>query len=133
MKYMLLMQFSGAQVDFPAIDTWAAEDIKAHIEFMRSVNEKAIHAGELVDAQGLAMPDQAKIVRAGDGPAPVVSDGPFPETKEFLAGYWIVDCETPERAVEIAAHVSAAPGPGGVPLNMPIEVRQVMSAPSEEL
>jgi hypothetical protein len=130
---MLLMQFSGAQVDFPAIGTWPAEDVKAHIEFMQNVNDKMIHAGELVDAQGLAMPDQAKIVRGGDGRAPVVSDGPFPETKEFLAGYWIVDCENPERAIEIAAYVSAAPGPGGRPLNMPIEVRQVMSAPAEEL
>jgi hypothetical protein len=132
-KYMLLMQFSAAQTDFPSIDTWSAEELKAHIEFMQSVNEKIIHAGELVDAQGLAMPDQTKIVRAGDGRAPVVSDGPFPETKEFLAGYWIVDCENPERAIEIAAYVSAAPGPGGKPLNMPIEVRQVMSAPVEEL
>jgi hypothetical protein len=132
-KYMLLMQFSAAQTDFPAIDTWPAEDVKAHIEFMQSVNTKIIHAGELVDAQGLAMPDQAKIVRAGDGQAPVVSDGPFPETKEFLAGWWIVDCESPERAVEIAAYVSAAPGPGGKPLNMPIEVRPVMSGPPEEL
>ncbi|MBC6469770.1 YciI family protein [Actinomadura alba] len=131
---MLLMQFSQAQTDFPPIDTWPAEDVRAHIEFMGSVNEKFIHAGELVDAQGLAMPDQAKIVRGGgDGREPVVSDGPFPETKEFLAGYWIVDCESPERAIEIAAYVSAAPGPGGRPLNMPIEVRQVMSAPPEEL
>ena len=61
---------------------------------------------------------------------PVVTDGPFAETKEFLAGYWIVDVESPERAVEIAAHISAAPGPGGGPLNMPIEVRQVMCAPT---
>jgi hypothetical protein len=80
-KYMLLMQFSGAQVDFPPIDTWPAEDVKAHIEFMQDVNGKIIHAGELVDAQGLAMPDQAKIVRAGDGQTPVVSDGPFPRPR----------------------------------------------------
>jgi hypothetical protein len=79
------------------------------------------------------MPDHAKIVRANGGRPPVVSDGPFPETKEFLAGWWIVDCETPERAVELAAAVSAAPGPGGRPLNMPIEVRPVMSGPSREV
>jgi hypothetical protein len=133
MKYMLLMQFSAAQTDFPAIGTWPAEDVKAHIEFMQNVNKDILHAGELVDAQGLAMPDQARIVRSGDAGAPVVSDGPFPETKEFLAGWWIVDCEPPERAVEIAARLSAAPGPGGRPLNMPIEVRPVLAAPSGEL
>jgi hypothetical protein len=133
MKYMMLMQFSAAQTDFPGIDTWSAEEIKAHIEFMGRTNEELVKSGEFVDAQGLAMPDHAKIVRANGGEPPVVSDGPFPETKEFLAGWWIVDCETPERAVELAAGVSAAPGPGGRPLNMPIEVRPVMSAPPREV
>ncbi|MCG5220639.1 YciI family protein [Streptosporangium soli] len=132
MKYMLLMQF-GPQSALPPMDTWPAEDVKAHIEFMGGMNQKLVDAGELVEAQGLAMPDQAKIVRAGDGGAAVVTDGPFPETKEFLVGYWIVDCESPERAVDIAAYASTAPGPGGEPLNMPIEVRQVMSGPAEEL
>ena len=132
MKYMLLMQF-GAQSDLPPIGTWPPEDVKAHIEFMRDVNKKLTDAGEFVDAQGLADPGQARIVRAGDGGAPVVTDGPYPETKEFLVGYWIVDLEGPQRAIELAAYVSAAPGPGGKPLNMPIEVRQVMSAPTEEL
>jgi hypothetical protein len=133
MKYMMLMQFSAAQTDFPGIEGWTAEELEAHIAFMRGTNEEFTRSGELVDAQGLAMPDQAKIVRANDGRPPVVSDGPFPETKEFLAGWWIVDCDTPERAVELAAIVSAAPGPGGRPLNMPIEVRPVMSAPSGEV
>ncbi|MDN3354047.1 YciI family protein [Actinomadura sp. DC4] len=130
---MMLMQFSAAQTDFPGIDSWSAEELQAHIAFMRDTNEKLAASGEFVDAQGLAMPDQARIVRADGGRAPVVSDGPFPETKEFLAGWWIVDCETPERAIELAATVSAAPGPGGRPLNMPIEVRPVMSVPSPEV
>ena len=82
---------------------------------------------------GLGGPQQARIVRAGEGGAPVVTEGPFAETKEFLAGFWIVDCDTPERAYEIAAQASAAPGPGGAPLNMPIEVRPVMGAPPEDL
>ena len=69
------------------------------------------------------------MVRAGKGGAPEVTDGPFAEAKEFLAGYWIVDVESPQQAYAIAARASAAPGPGGVPLNIPIEVRQVMSAP----
>jgi hypothetical protein len=132
-KYMLLMQFSAQGADFPSIDTWTPEEIQAHIGFMIDTNGKLISDGELVDAQGLAGRQQAKIVRAGEGGAPVVTEGPFPETKEFLAGYWVVDCATPERAVEIAAHVSTAPGPGGRPLNMPIEVHPIMSAPPEEL
>lgn len=133
MKYMLLMQFSEQTADFPGIGTWTAEELKAHIAFMMDTNRKLAEAGELVDAQGLAMPETAKIVRSHGRGVPVVTEGPYPETKEFLAGYWIVDCDKPERAVEIAAAISAAPGPGGTPLNMPIEVRQVMSAPSGEM
>ena len=133
MKYMLLMQFSAAATDFPSIDTWTPEEIQAHIGFMREVNAKLTADGELVQAEGLAGPQQARIVRAGEGGAPVVTEGPFAETKEFLAGWWIVDCETPQRAVEIAAHISTAPGPGGRPLNMPIEVHPVMSAPPQEM
>jgi hypothetical protein len=132
-KYMLLMQFSEKMADFPSIDTWTPEEIQAHIGFMMDVNGKLTADGELVDAQGLAGRQQARIVRAGDGGTPVVTEGPFAETKEFLAGYWIVDCDTPERAVEIAALASTAPGPGGRPLNMPIEVHPIMSAPPEEM
>jgi hypothetical protein len=132
-KYMLLMQFSAQSADFPSIDTWTPEEVQAHIGFMVDVNGKLTAAGEWVDGQGLAMPAQAKIVRAGSRGEAVVTEGPFAETKEFLAGYWIVDCDTPERAVEIAAQVSAAPGPGGRPINMPIEVRPIMSAPPQEL
>lgn len=134
MKYMLLMQFSARTADFPPIGTWAPDDVKAHIAFMADdLNPKLIEAGELVEAQGLAGAETARIVRAGSAGAPVVSEGPYPETKEFLAGYWIVDVDSAERAVEIAACASAAPGPGGKPLNMPIEVRQVMSGPPEEM
>ncbi|WP_405086253.1 YciI family protein [Microbispora sp. NBC_01389] len=132
MKYMLLMQF-GPQSGIPSMDTWSPEDVTAHIRFMQDVERELVESGELVDAQGLAMPGQTRIVRAGQGGVPVISDGPFPETKEFLIGYWIVDCEGPDRAYELAAHISAAPGLGGEPLRMPIEVRQVMSAPPQEL
>ncbi|MFG2868822.1 YciI family protein [Streptomyces sp. NPDC048338] len=133
MKYMLLMQFSSQTLDAPAVGEWRPEEIQAHIGFMRTTNEKLAAAGELVDAQGLAMPDTARIVRAAADGSALVTEGPFAETKEFLAGWWIVDVETPERAVAIAAEVSTAPGPGGAPLNMPIEVREVMSAPPTEL
>ncbi len=90
-------------------------------------------SGVLVGAEGLASPEHARVVRAGTRGAPEVTDGPFAEAKEFLAGYWIVDVETTEKAYEIAARASAAPGKGGAPLNMPIEVRQVMSAPPVEV
>jgi hypothetical protein len=96
---------------------------------MHSFNKELTDAGELVGAEGLAAPGQAKVVRAGKNGLPAVTDGPFPEAKEFLAGYWIVDVDKPERAYEIAAKASAAPGPGGKPLIIPIEVREVMSAP----
>ena len=130
MKYMLLMQFSAATVDFPTIDTWTPEEIQAHIAFMREFDKALRESGELVSAEGLADPKQAKTVRAGKDGAPV-TDGVFPESKEFLIGYWIVDVESPERAYQVAARASAAPGVGGAPLNMPIEVRQIMSGPPE--
>ena len=84
-------------------------------------------AGVFVDTKGLAWPQEAKFVRAGNHREPV-TDGVFPESKEFLAGYWIVDVESPEEAYKIAARASAAPGPGGKPANMPIEVRQVLTS-----
>ncbi|WP_042430339.1 YciI family protein [Streptacidiphilus anmyonensis] len=133
MKYMLLMQFSEKNVDFPKLDEWKPEEIQAHIRFMMETNTALSASGELVDAQGLAMPETAKIVRSHSGGAPVVTEGPFAESKEWVAGWWIVDCESEERAIGIAAEVSAAPGPGGLPLNMPIEVRQVMAGPPAEL
>ena len=115
------------------IGTWPPGDIKTHISFMMGFNKELKEAGELVGAEGLAGPEAALVVRAGKNGAPEVTDGPFAEAKEFLAGYWIVDCENRERAYAIAARVSAAPGKGGVPLNMPIEVREVMSAPPVEV
>lgn len=127
---MLLM--TGTAAGWDEMATWSPADVQAHISFMNQLNRELIDSGELVDAQGLAGPDRARIVRARDGGPPVVTDGPFAESKEFLAGYWIVDCETPERVIEIAARTSAAPGPGGSPVNMPIEVREVMAAPIED-
>ena len=131
MKYLLMMHTpSGGPYQ---IASWPKQDIKAHIAFMVSFAKKLGESGELVSAEGLAAPDQAKRVRAGKDGKPV-TDGVFPESKEFLAGYWIVDVESPERAYQIAGQASAAPGPGGAPLNMAIEVRQVMSgAPKDWL
>src|SRR5436190_1135103 len=99
---------------------------------MIGLNKELGESGELVSAEGLDMPAQAKVVRAGKDGAPI-TDGVFPESKEFLAGWWIVDVESPGRAYAIAAKASVAPGPGGAPLYIPIEVRQVMSGPPADM
>ncbi|HET6233091.1 MAG TPA: YciI family protein [Longimicrobiaceae bacterium] len=127
MKFMMMMHTPRGNGEYQ-VSAWSPDDLKAHIAFMHRFNAELATAGERVDAQGLAPPGQAKLVRAGKDGAPV-TDGPFAEAKEFLAGYWIVDVDSPERAYELAAKASTAPGPGGAPLNMAIEVRQVMSAP----
>lgn len=128
MKYMLLMQASE-RIDAPPIHTWDPADVKTHIQFMQEFDKILVDTGEFVDAQGLAGPNEAKVVRALGTGAPEVTDGPFPESKEFLAGYWVIDVDSLDRAIEVASAVSKAPGPRGVPLGLPIEVRQVMSAP----
>jgi hypothetical protein len=132
MKFMLMMNAPRGTGDWQVMN-WPPADIKAHIEFMKRFHKELSESGELVGAEGLSSPGEARLVRATKGGAPEVTDGPFPEAKEFLAGYWIVDVEKPERAYEIAARASAAPGRGGQPLNMAIEVRQVMSAPPVEV
>lgn len=129
MKFILMMNTPGKGAY--QVMNWPRQDLMAHIGFMKDFAKKLQANGELAAAEGLAGPDQAKLVRAGPDGEPV-TDGVFPETKEFLAGYWIVDVETPERAYRIAAEASMAPGPGGKPLHLNIEVRQVMSAPPIE-
>ena len=130
MKYMLMMNAPG-KGPFQ-IGSWPQQDIQAHIGHMIALNKKLRELGEFVTAEGLSGPDQAKLIRAGQDGSPV-TDGVFPESKEFLAGYWIVDVDSPARAYQIAAEASAAPGQGGAPLNMAIEVREVMSGPPTEL
>jgi hypothetical protein len=132
MKYMLMMGGRKSEGEQYGIATWPKQDIQAHIAFMMRFVKQLSGSGELVSAEGLAGPAEARSVRAAKDGTPI-TDGVFPEAKEFLAGYWIVDVESPERAYEIAAQASAAPGPGGAPLNMPIEVRQVMSGPPEDM
>jgi hypothetical protein len=124
MKYILMMNTPhGGPYQ---IASWPKKDVEAHIAFMVDFARKLGQSGELVAAEGLSGPDQAKLVRAGKDGKPI-TDGVFPEAKEFLAGYWIVDVDSAQRAYEIAAQASVAPGPGGAPLYLPIEVRQVMS------
>jgi hypothetical protein len=128
MRFMLMMHAPKGAGDYQ-VNNWTPEEFNAHIAFMHQFNARLTAAGELVGAEGLAPPGQARVVRAGKDGQPAVTDGPYPEAKEFLAGYWIVDVDRPERAYQLAAEASAAPGPGGKPLVIPIEVRQVMSAP----
>jgi hypothetical protein len=132
MKFMLMMHAPRGKGDWAVLD-WPPDAVKAHINFMIRFGKELSDAGELVGAEGLDAPNQARVVRAGKNGAPEVTDGPFAESKEFLAGYWIVDVESPKRAHEIAARASSAPGPDGAPLNMAIEVRQVMSAPPTDM
>ena len=122
MKYMMMMHHRG-QGPY-AMMQWSKQDIEAHIRFMKDFVAQLQRDGEFVAAEGLAPPEQAKLVRTES------TDGVFPETKEFLVGFWIVDVESPERAYALAAKASAAPGRDGAPMNIPIEVRQVMSAPT---
>jgi hypothetical protein len=121
MKYILLMSGTKAGVD--TYHAWSQKDIEAHMAVLGSINKELTESGEFVATQGLAGPDEAKVVRGEKNGMPV-TDGIFHESKEFLLGYWIVDAATPERAYAIAAWISAAPGPGGAPTNMPIEVRR---------
>jgi hypothetical protein len=129
MKFMLMMHAPRGTGEY-AVSQWKPEELQAHIAFMHKLNRDLTAAGELAGAEGLASPGDARIVRAGKNGAPAVTDGPFAESKEFLAGFWIVDVPSAERAYEIAARASAAPGPGGKPMTIPIEVRQVMQAPA---
>ena len=107
MRFMLLQDYFVEGVE--PMSAWSPDDVKAHIDFQVRMNDELTQRGELVDAQALAQSARTVI---NDGVAPVVTDGPFPESKELLAGYRIVDVESWERALEIAAEASAAPGPG---------------------
>ncbi len=129
-KYLLMMNYYVEGV--VPIGEWAPEDIKAHIQFQNDLGQELTERGEFVDGQGLAEPDTAKFVTYSGEGSPVVTDGPFAEAKEFLAGYWMVDVESEARAIEIAAKASAAPGPDGRPLGQRFEVRALMAAPDVE-
>ena len=134
MRYMLLQAYGGVELEgcLP-MSEWDPKDVQAHIEFQHTLNAELLDRGELVDAQGLAGPDQAKVVVSDGTAPPKIIDGPYPESKELLAGYRLVDVDSLDRALEIAAQSSAAPGPGGVPIRQQIEVRQVLGAPEPEV
>jgi hypothetical protein len=130
MKYILLM--TGTKEGVDAYRAWSEKDIQTHFAYLTALKNDLSKSGEFVATEGLGMPQQAKVVRAGKDHAPI-TDGVFPEAKEFVLGYWIIDVENAERAYEVAARISGGPGPKGTQLSMPIEVRQIMSKASGEL
>jgi hypothetical protein len=129
-KYLLLKHYRGGPtpvVDLPPIDRWTPQDVDAHIQYMRDFAEKVEGTGEFVEGQALA-PTGAFVRSDGAGRAPV-TDGPFAETKDLIAGWMVIDVESWERAVELAGELSAAPGPGGEPIHEWLEVRPFLSEP----
>ncbi|HET6988529.1 MAG TPA: YciI family protein [Kribbella sp.] len=129
-KFLLLVNMDGGNVETPMLE-WDEPDMKAHMQYLNDHLEGLRQSGELVDVNALTWPQHGKVVRAASVSAPVLTDGPYAESKEVLAGYELIDVESEERALEIAAELSAAPGPGGVPIEQPIEVRRVMSSDAD--
>ena len=130
-KYLLAVNFEGGVVDTP-MEEWEPEEVTAHLDYYKALHRELVASGELVESEVLTGPDLARIVTSDGATAPVVTDGPFQEFKEWLAGYQIVDVDSEARAIEIAAKISAVPGPAGVALQQPIQVRQIMErAPSD--
>jgi len=133
MTKFLVFTRHDSNLDVPPMDQWDPADMNAHLEYLTRINDELAASGELVEMNALAAPELARTVVADGRSTPVITDGPFPETKEVLAGYQLIDVESEERALEIAAQVSAAPGPDGVPLRQRIEIRQVMWSRSDQM
>ena len=129
MKFMVQMNVKRGPYQ---MEGWSPEDVKRMVGFMKELNKDLQSTGQWVLAEGLVGPDQTRIVKANDDGSPSVTDGPFAESKEFIAGFWIIKVNSADEAYEFAARVSSCPGPGGKPLNMPVEVRQVGEEPKTE-
>lgn len=133
MRFMLIQAYGRGDDHTVPVSEWSHEDLVAHIEFQKALNEELVALGELVDAQGLASPEVAKFVVADVQGPPVITDGPFSEFKELIAGYRIIDVDSLDRALEVAAKISAAPGHRGQPVRQAIEVREVLSEDAADL
>ena len=127
MKFMVQMNVKKGPYQMQG---WSQEDIKRMVGFMNKVNADLKAAGQFVVAEGLVGPDEARLVKANEDGSPSVTDGPFAESKEFIAGFWIIEVKDANDAYRFAAKVSLCPGPGGKPLHMPLEVRAVGQAPA---
>ena len=124
-KYLLITDFQPGIAETP-MESWRPEEVNAHLDYYRVLHRELIASGELVESEVLAPPNLAKIVTSDGATAPVVTDGPFQEFKEWVAGFHVVDVESEARAIEIAAKLSAVPIPGNRPMQQPIQVRRIM-------
>ena len=131
-RFLLLVNFDNGAVEEP-MTSWDPADIKAHMAYYEALNKELEESGELVGGAALAWPEAARVVRSDGKSGPLVTDGPYAEAKEVVAGYQMIEVDSMERAIEIAARESAVPGPGGVPIQQPIEIRQVMDDPPIDL
>ena len=127
-KYLLLKHYRGAPapVNNVPMDQWTPEEVSAHMQFMQDFASRLEGTGELVDGQALSM--EGAFVRANDEGTGPITDGPFAETKDLIAGWMVIDVDSQERAVELAGELSAAPGAGGKPIHEWLEVRPFLSA-----
>ena len=133
-KYLLLKHYRGGPelpTPIPPMSEWDPADIDAHMAFLNHISEMLKENGEFVDAQALSA-DQEWVRYGGPGAAPVTTDGPHPETSDLVAGWYMIDVDSYERAVELAAYVSSEPGPGGKPLYEWIQIRQIMEASASD-
>lgn len=128
MKFFVQMNVKRGQ----GLQGWSNEDVKRMVGFMDELNADLQAKGQWVAAEGLVDPSEARMVTAQADAGPSVTDGPFAESKEFIAGFWIINAKDADEAYRFAARVSACPGPGGKPLNFPVEVRQVGEAPKTD-
>jgi hypothetical protein len=124
-RYLLAVTFADGP-GVPPMTEWTPGEVQAHLDYYTALNAELTASGELVGGMTLTGPDLAVIVTGDGRTAPVRTDGPFAEVKEWVAGFQVVDVASEERAVEIAGKISAVPGPGGVPTRQPIHVRRVM-------
>jgi hypothetical protein len=138
MKYLVMVL--GTQADYEAMSgtgsehsvAWTEADVKAMYEYMNAINDDLAETGELVDGQGLAEPAKTRHVTLGEDGKAVITDGPYGETKELLAGYWVLDCASLERVTEIAERVARCPQPAGAPV-YPVEIRPIMEGGGDDL
>ena len=131
MKYLLLKHYRGApaSVNDVPMDRWTPEEVDAHVQYMSDFAKRLQGTGEFVDSQALT-PGGAWVQYGGEG-RPPVTDGPFAETKDLIAGWMIIDVEAWERAVELAGELSAAPGADGKPIHEWLEVRPFLTETSK--
>jgi len=128
-RYLLLKHYRGApaSVNDVPMDQWAPDEVEAHFQFMRDFAARLEDSGEFVDSRALS-PEGVWVRYDGEG-RPPVTDGPFAETKDLVAGWMVIDVDSHERAVELAGELSAAPGAGGKPVHEWLEVRPFLTAP----